>query len=556
MYSGFLQLAGHRRSLALIALLTTASSFLMLAVPWLAGSLLGGLVTRIGAQLPWLVAGLILALALIALVEFAIAFVTAKTSAELLASLRQRLYDHVQSLPLGFHETRHQGDLLTLLTFEVSRLSDFITGTVTHVPARLLTAMGAVILMFSIDARLALVVPVLVPAFYLILKVVGRKLRGLATQLQQAEAEVVWTAEEGLDMVPATKAFAREEEFSAKYESRVKRAMVLTVEQGRIHALLEPLIGLTASIAAVLVLVIAGQRLQAGRMSPSELFTFIFYAALLTRPVSALAHLYGQVQTARGTLARLGSVLREQPESNYSAGIRLGRATGEIRFSDIGFNYPGREPVLDGLNLHIRAGEAVALIGSNGAGKTTLVNLLLRFYDPVVGRISLDGENIADLQVQGLRRQIGVVPQRALLFNGSVRENIAFGRRDVPARRLEKAIELAQASAFLAALPDGLDTIIGDNGVRLSGGQRQRIALARALVDDPPILVLDEATSMYDLDGESAFVEACSTALKSRTVIIITHRPATLALADRLVEIENGIAVDVSESRAAYTRAG
>jgi ATP-binding cassette, subfamily B, bacterial len=332
--------------------------------------------------------------------------------------------------------------------------------------------------------------------------------------------------------------------------------MGLSIEQGRIYALLEPLIGLTASIAAVLVLVVAGQQLRAGTMSPSELFIFIFYAALLTRPVSALAHLYGQVQTARGSLARLGSVLKEQPESNYSSGVRIGRASGAISFSDVAFHYPGREPVLDGLSLEIRSGEAVALIGSNGVGKTTLVNLLLRFYDPISGAISLDDTNLAELRLQDLRRQIGVVPQRALLFNGSVRENILFGRLDATPAQLGAAADLAQASSFISELPDGLDTIIGDNGVRLSGGQRQRIALARALLDDPPILVLDEATSMYDLEGESAFVEACSSALKSRTVIIITHRPATLALADRLIEIRDGRAVDVSAAREAYTRAG
>jgi ATP-binding cassette subfamily B protein/subfamily B ATP-binding cassette protein MsbA len=555
MYGWVLNLAGHRRRLAVIALLTTASSLLMLAVPWLSGSLLGDLVSRIGQDLPWIAGGLILALVLIALIQMAVAYVTAKASAELLASLRGRLYDHVQSLPVGFHEARHQGDLLALLTFEISRLSDFLTDTLIHVPARLLTVSGAVILMFAIDARLALIVPVLIPAFYLILKIVGRRLRGLAIQLQQAEAEVVWTAEEGLDMLPATKAFAREGEFSAKYGSRVERAMALTIDQGRIYALLEPLIGLVASVAAVLVLVLAGQQLRTGTMTPSELFIFIFYAALLTRPVSALAHLYGQVQTARGTLARLGSVLGEEPESNYSTGIKIGRAKGAVTFLDISFHYPGREPVLDNLNLEISAGEAVALIGSNGVGKTTLVNLLMRFYDPISGTISLDGTDIAQLRLQDLRRQIGVVPQRALLFNGPVRDNILFGRNASPVQ-LEAAAALAQASSFIAELPDGIDTIVGDNGVRLSGGQRQRIALARALLDDPPILILDEATSMYDLEGESAFVEACASALRSRTVIIITHRPATLALADRLVQIEDGKAVDVSVSREAYTRAG
>jgi ABC-type multidrug transport system fused ATPase/permease subunit len=220
-----------------------------------------------------------------------------------------------------------------------------------------------------------------------------------------------------------------------------------------------------------------------------------------------------------------------------------------VRFDQVSFAYPGRGPVLRHVSLDIQPGEKVALVGDNGAGKTTLMNLMLRFIDPDEGRITLDGHDIATLQVQDLRRQIGVVPQRAALFNGTIRANIAFGADAADDDAILRAVRLAQADAFIAALPDGLDTEIGDHGVRLSGGERQRISLARALVKDPPILLLDEATSMFDLDGEAAFIAAGERAFAGRTVIFITHRPASLAIADRMFRVADGKLSEIAVTR-------
>jgi ABC-type multidrug transport system fused ATPase/permease subunit len=213
---------------------------------------------------------------------------------------------------------------------------------------------------------------------------------------------------------------------------------------------------------------------------------------------------------------------------------------GEIEFDGVDFAYPGRKATLIRVNLHIRAGETIALVGPNGAGKTALINLLLRFYEPRSGRISVDGFDVRSMENATLRRQIGIVPQMAMLFNGTIRDNIAFGALDPSEDQVDEAVRLAQASDFIAALPEGMDTVIGDRGARLSGGQRQRIALARALIKDPPILILDEATSMFDDEGEDRFIAACADSFKDRTVILIAHRPATLALADRVILVEQG----------------
>lgn len=530
----------YRFQLILLGLLAIGSALAMLVLPWLAGHMIGGIIAPDSVDMGWLAALLLLALASIALLNFVVAYVSGATSARLLADLRLRIYEHLQRMPIGFHENHRQGDTLALMTYEVARLSQFLTGTLVNIPARLLTVTGAVILMLRIDARLAVLVPLLVPAFYLILKIVGRRLRGLAQSIQKAEAEVVAIAEENLEMLPAIKAFAREEIEASRYSAQVRRAMDLTLQESRIYAVLDPLIGLIAGSAAVLLLLMASQNMQSGSMTPTELFSFLFYAALLTQPVGTLAHVYGQIQTARGTLARLQSVLEQSVEPGYLAAGHISKSRGEIIFSDVSFSYPGRDLTLRGANLEIRAGEIVALTGSNGAGKSTLVNLLLGFYEPQQGVILLDGRNIASTQVQDLRQQIGIVPQRALLFNGTIRANIAYGLEGASDTQIATAARLAQAYDFIIGLPQGFETEIGDHGVRLSGGQRQRIALARALVKNPPVLILDEATSMYDREGETAFIAACATSLKGRTVILITHRQSSLALADRILCIEGG----------------
>lgn len=536
----------YRRQLTIFGMLSTGSSLLMLAVPWLGGQLVGGILARGHGGTTAISSLLFLALSGNALISYATNYFSATTSARFLADLRRRVYDHVQRLPIEYHETHRQGDTLSLMTYELLYLSDFLTRTLASIPSRLLTAGGAVILMFRIDPVLGLLVPLLVPTFYIILKIVGRRMRKLAQAFQKAEVDVIVNAEENIAMLPAIKAFAREEIESRRYDARVNVALGLFLRQSRINAALEPFIAFVAACGAIGLIMFESQRVRSGAMVPAELLSLLFYAALLTRPIGALARAYGEMQLARGTLSRLNVMLKQAPESGYAAESKLTGTRGHICFRDVTFSYVGRNNVLSGLNLEIKPGEVIALVGENGAGKTTIVNLLLRFYNPVSGDIFIDGHDIGAIQVQELRQKIGIVPQRPLLFNGTIRANIAFGLEEASDLTIEQAARLAQAHDFILQMPQGYETEIGDHGVRLSGGQRQRIALARALLKDPPILVLDEATSMFDLEGENAFVEACTTALAGRTVILITHRPASLALANRMVRIENGRACEVT----------
>ena len=532
--------APYKLRLFLLAICMLGSSIVTLAIPWLAGQMAANLLTSDTTSSNRILIVLLLALAVIALFNFATTWLTGVTSARLLADLRIKIYKHLQELPIGFHEMHRQGDILALMTYEIARLSSFLTGTLVSLPTLFLTVIGAALIMFRLDRQLALLVPMLVPVFYLLLKIVGRSLRGLAQMLQQAEANIVGIAEENLEMLPAIKAFAREDIEVKRYQAQVNCAMSLNVKQTRIHAALQPLIGFVAATGAVLLLYYAGRDMQAGHLTPSKLFSFILYAALLTRPVGDLANVYGQIQAARGTLARLQAVFAKPIENGYQVSGRIARSIGEITFSGVSFSYPEREVTLNNVDINIQAGEIVAFTGKNGAGKSTLMGLILRLYDPTSGVITLDGRDISEIYVRDLRHQIGFVPQRPLLFNGTIGANIGYGLEGADDKQIEAAAKLAQAYDFIIGLPCGFNTEIGDHGVRLSGGQRQRIALARAFVKDPPILILDEATSMYDDEGEAALIETCHGALLGRTVILITHRPASLALAHRILYLEEG----------------
>lgn len=534
----------YRGRLLIVVVLSLIGSLAGLTIPWLAGQMLGGILGQHAVELELVAILLVAALIVLTGLSIRTAIFSSTVATRIEADLRQHVYAHIQRLSLGFFDQSRQGDLLALMTWEVSRLSSFVSGTLTGVPAALLTAGGAAVILFAIDPMIALAVPLLVPAYYVALKLIGRRLRGLARLRQKAEAMIYANAEQDLALLPATKAFAREDARLASYEACLEHARDLALREARIYAALGPALSLITALAAVALVLTAGRGMTGADLTPSELFSFLLYAALLTRPVGSLANLYGQFQTAKGTLERLVRVLGEPPEPGYAAKDTLAACRGAVSLMGVSFAYPGRTVTLSDIDLDIAPGEIVALTGANGAGKSTIVNLILRLYTPDKGLIALDGIDITRLELRNLRALIGYVPQRALLFNGTVVENIVFGREGVSLQQVENAAALAQATQFIAALPAGLETKIGDHGVKLSGGQRQRIALARALLADPPILILDEATSMYDLEAETAFVEACKGALAGRTVILITHRPASLALADRIIGLENGRIVE------------
>lgn len=532
--------APYRLSLAIASALMLLETAAALAVPWFGGKLAGGLLADGSVGVGAVLLILLALFATQAFLKIANGCILTRISESVLADLRIRVYDHLQALPLNFYQARRKGDILSLLTYEVPLLSGYLTGTLLSLVPLLVTAGGAVVIMFTIEPMLAGLTALLVPLFYLVLRVLGRRLRPLATELQRAHAVAFATAEENLGMLPAIKAFTREDLESSRYREQIHYVRKLTTTQQRISSALEPMVQFIASAAVLCLLWIASEKVSGGSMTPAELVSFLLYGALLTRPVSALAGVYGRTQNARGALKRLQDVLTERPEELFHGGSVLPTAVGDIEFVNVTFSYPGRPPVLREVNLQIRAGETIAITGENGAGKSTLAQLLMRLHEPTSGQILIDGHDISTVNLRSLRALVGIVPQNVLLLNGSVRENIGFGNPSADPGEIRRAARLAQADDFIMGLPQGYDTMIGDQGVKLSGGQRQRIALARALLKNPPILIFDEATAMFDPEGERLFVESIRSVLTQSTVIIITHRPASLALADRILHCDKG----------------
>jgi len=529
----------HRRVLMAVLGLLLAGSLLSLANPWMAGLLTASVMDDgergMGARgLLGLWLGLML---LRSLLSFATQFYIGSTGERITAELRTRLYQHLQALPVDYYQQRRSGDTLTLLSTDAAIISNFVTNTLVQLLPALVTFGGACVMMAWLDWSIAVLAVVFLPAYFIAMKVVGRRLRPLSRAWVDANSHLVSVVEENLGMLPAIKAFTRETHEQGRFEEANQRLFNLSQQQWRVEAALSPVISLLGGIGVLVLLWLGIDHIQSGQLAPADLVTLLLYAVLLMNPLGTLANVYGQVQRTRGSAERIVEFLGQQPEPADEGNIELGTVAGHIEFKNVSFGYPGRSPVFEGFNLEIPAGETLAITGPNGAGKSTLAHLLLRFADPTGGSIHIDGVDTRKATIASVRRQIGLVAQHVLLLNGSVAENIAYGEPGVSRDRIEAAARSAHADAFIRELPEGYDTVIGDQGVRLSGGQRQRLSLARTLLKDPPILLLDEATAMFDPAGEKAFIEECHDILRHKTVILITHRQASLALADRTIRL-------------------
>lgn len=529
--------------LVLAVVLMLGESAIALANPWIAGQFTSLLFSEPASDRLSLSALLLIWALLLAAqsgLSFSNRYLLGSTGATMLAGLRMRLYDHLQSLPMEYFHAKRRGDVLALLATDAERISNFVTTTLVGLLPLLITFVGALYFLYQISASIALLAGASIPLFYVVMRIIGRRLRPLTSAWMRTHAQMFATLEENIGMLPAIKAFNREGYESERFQRSNVELTRFAKRQLLISSALTPAVHLLAGLGLLLLLLISTRQVQAGALEAGDMVSILLYGMLLTRPVSGLAGVYGSVQTARGSAERLIEVFQVRPEPNDRGGTSLGTLAGGIRFEQVTFAYANRPRVLHGLALDIRPGETVALTGENGSGKSTIVHLLMRFADPDNGIILVDGQDIRQVRIDSLREQIGLVAQHVLLLNGTVRENIAYSRPDADQERIRAAARAAQAHEFVTRLPQGYDTPIGDQGVRLSGGQRQRIALARALMKDPPILILDEATSMFDPSAEHAFIHACRDALADRTVILITHRPASLALADRVLRLEHG----------------
>lgn len=533
----------HRGTLMLVLVLLLADSLAALAQPWIAGMLttaaLGGgggndFVAIQEVLLLWL--GLITVKSIL---SFFNSYLVGTTGETMAARLRKRVYEHMQVLPISYFHARRPGESLSLLSNDAMIISNFITTTLVSLLPLLLTFFGAFYIMTRLDLQIALVAVLLLPVYYMAMKLIGLKIRPIATDWVHAWSRMISFVEENIGMLPVIKSFSREKVEAQRFDSRNTELLTLSKKQILVQAVLAPVVTFLAGAGLLLLLWLGIRHVVIHEITPGAMVSLLLYAMLMTRPVSGLANVYGEVQRARGAAERLVEFFAVQPEPAEAALPPLEHVQGHIRFERVSFSYPGRKPLLRDIDLEIKAGETIALTGINGSGKSTLAYLLMRFIEPTSGRITIDGKDIRDYSLESIRHAVGLVAQHTLLLNGSVAENIAYGRYKASKEDIERAARVSGAHAFIMEMPDGYDTTIGDQGIRISGGQRQRLSLARTLLTDPPILILDEATAMFDPQGEEEFIDECSDLLEERTVILITHRPVSIALANRVMKMEN-----------------
>ncbi|MGM0544661.1 MAG: ABC transporter transmembrane domain-containing protein [Pseudomonadota bacterium] len=465
----------------------------------------------------------------------------------LAADLRQRVFDHLLTLEPSFFESasdgRAAGEIASRLTADTSVLQSLFGSSVSLALRNLVMLVGAVVLMLVTQPWLSAMVLIGIPATLLPIVWYGRRVRRLSRTSQDRVAELGRYAEEALSGLQTLQAFTHEPVDKAHYGQRVEQAFGSAVERTQQRAWLTGIAMLVVFTAVGLMLWQGGQAVLAGTMSPGELSAFIFYAVLAAGAIATLAEVAGDVQRAAGAAERLLELLDTQPtiQSPTQPQALPRPSQGDIALENVSFTYPGREtPALVDFDLHIQPGERVAIVGPSGAGKSTLLALLLRFYDPDNGHITLDGYDIRTLDLVALRSVMGLVAQAPVLFSGTVAENLRYGDPRASSETLRMAAQDASALGFIDALPQGFDTPLGPGGVQLSGGQRQRLAIARALLKDPAVLLLDEATSALDAESERLVQQALDRLMVGRTSIVIAHRLATVIAADRLLVLDGG----------------
>ena len=460
------------------------------------------------------------------------------------ADLRGQLYSHLIELDAAFHDRNRSGELVSRLTADTELLRSVIATSMSVALRSLLTFLGGIAMLFVSSPRLAAYALIGIPLAVLPIVIGGRRLQKISRATQDRVADANALASETLGAVRTVQAHAREPYERGRFGSAVAVAVATARQRIRAQAIVTAVAIVLIFGAITLVLWSGAHDVVAGRMSGGMLGQFVLYALIAGGSVGALAEVWNELQRAAGGMGRITELLNESSAITAPASpLMLAQPVrGEIVFDDVTFHYPMREelPALDAFRLHVQPGETVALVGPSGAGKSTVFTLLMRFHDPQSGTIGVDGAAIRELDPAALREAIALVPQHPTIFASSARDNIRYGRLDATDAEVEAAVSAAHASDFIAQLPQGLDTELGERGARLSGGQQQRIAIARALLKDAPILLLDEATSALDAQSERAVQQALDTLMQGRTTLVVAHRLATVLKADRIVVMDHG----------------
>lgn len=527
------------------------SSLLALAFPLVVSTLLdAAFVQHDGELLNRIALGLLALFATTAVLNYVQTYWLSATGERAVAGLRQELFGKLLDQPPGFFAERRTGELTSRLNADIGLLQGILSHQLAEGTRQVLALVGGVTILTLMQPRLMLTALAVVPLVVGSAMYFGRKLKRITTGVQDELADSTAVADEVFSQVRVVQGFAREPWERARYGERIARVIGVALKRARVRALFFGAITFTTFAGVTGVLWTGGQLVLTGELTPGEMVSFLLYTVSIAAAIGALASFFTAYQEAIGAAERVFDLIEEVPAvADPADPVSLPQPVrGEVEFRDVVFRYRpeavAEHPTLDRLSLRIAPGEVVALVGPSGAGKTTVASLLPRFWDVESGEILLDGIDIRHLRLAELREAVGVVPQEPALFSGTIRENIAYGRPGATDEEIEAAARVANAHDFILALPEGYESRVGERGVKLSGGQRQRIVIARAVLKDPPVLVLDEATSSLDTESERLVEAALERLQAGRSTLIIAHRLSTVQRADRLVVLDQGRVVE------------
>lgn len=471
----------------------------------------------------------------------------AEVSEYTMADLRKDVFSRIIQMPMVFYTQRRVGELTSRIAADLGQIQETMTGTLAEMLRQTTVLIGGIVLIFMTSAELTAVMLSTFPLLIFIAVIFGRKIRKIARMAQDLTAQSGVIVEETLHGISSVKAYTNEGYEITRYTNSI-RDILKTALQGAIYRGGFVSFIIFALFGAIVVVMWYGARLvQAGTLTVGDLTAFMLYSTFVGAAMGSFAELWSQLQKTLGATERVRELLKEVPEAIDLKSGAAPRVQGRVSFENVSFAYPSRKEVtvLDEFSLNVSAGERVALVGPSGAGKSTVTSLLLRFYNPDSGTIRIDGKPAADYSLSEYRQQFAIVPQDIVLFGGTIRENILYGKTNASESELLVASKRAHAHEFISAFPEGYDTVVGERGIKLSGGQRQRVAIARALLKDPAILILDEATSSLDSESERLVQDALDELMKGRTSFVIAHRLATIREADRIAVIDHGRLVEL-----------
>jgi ABC-type multidrug transport system fused ATPase/permease subunit len=537
---GFLR--PYKLSLIVSIVLAVGSQVAQIALIWITKHVIDGALTPHDRRKLWLFVAAIVALGLArALLMAARRLISGRQALAVEMDMRQGLYSHLVRLSFGFYDRHQTGQLMSRATVDLQGVRFFLGYGLIFLFQNVLTVVSVTAVLLVFEWKLALIALAITPLLVVLAYRYSHIAHPTLREVQQKLADVATVAEENIVGVHVVKSFAQESQEQAKFQARSEDVFQQTLRANRQRAFYVPLISWVPLVAQAAVLLVGARMVTHGQLTVGGFVAFNLYLGMLVMPLRSLGMWIGQSQRATASGERIFQVMDEPEEIAERPGaVELPPGGGQIRFEDVVFEYLEGRPVLDGVSLDVPAGRTIALIGQTGSGKTTLTSLVPRFYDVTSGRVTVDGTDVRDVTLTSLRRAIGVISQDPFLFSATVRENITFGAPDLDETEVERIARLAQAHEFVAELPDGYDTVIGERGITLSGGQRQRLAIARALAVDPRILILDDATASVDATTEARIRAGLREAMRNRTTLIIAHRLSTIALADEIVVLDHG----------------